>query len=241
MNHTYIKFVAGLIMIVFLSGCLYPSSERTENQVPYEDQLALVQSAVEKYQKTTNGMLPIDTKPAETPIFEKYLIDFQQLKDSHILSSLPGNSFEKGGIYKYVLTDVENNPQVKLIDLRITDELRNVFNKIDSYRAKHTYPPFGKEITKGVYTINYKKIGMKHEPYVVSPYSDQNLPVVMDAKGDIYVDYRIDLQQALDAHDHNFQNGDDIRYIIAENSPFVPAYSLPYTVENNKPVFMINY
>ena len=35
--------------------------------------------------------------------------------------------------------------------------------------------------------------------------------------------------------------GEDIRYLIANESPVLPAYSLPYTVdENNDVIFMYN-
>lgn len=239
MNHTYFKLLMGLCIITFLSGCLYPSDELSENQIPYEDQLDSVQNAIETYQSNNNGMLPIETKDNQTPIFEKYMIDFQTLKDHNIMSSLPSNSFEKGGVYKYVLINPEDHVQVKLIDLSITDEVRKVHMELNTYRSKHLYPPFGKEIAKGIYSLNYEKLDMDHEPYVVSPYSNQNLPIVIDTDGELYVDYRIDLQKALEENDHTYKNGDDIRYIIPEDSPFVPVYSLPYTIEKDEPVFML--
>src|SRR5699024_5305340 len=111
---------------------------------------------------------------------------------------------------------------------------------LNNYRSKKLYPPFGKEVAKGVYRINYEKLGFKNEPYVVSPYSNENLPIVMDANGEIYIDYRIDLQKALNEFDHDYEEGEDIRYIIAENTPFVPVYSLPYTALNQEPIFMIH-
>jgi len=239
-KHTYLKVTISLCMIVLLTGCLYPSNKLSENQMPYEDQLEIVQNAVNSYQSNANGALPIVTKENDTPIFEKYIIDFQMMKDQNVLSSIPSNAFESGGIYKYVLIHPDDDPQVKLIDLNITEEIRKIYTKISSYRSKHLYPPFGKEIAKDVYTINYEKIGMEHEPYIVSPYSQKNLPIVLAASGDLYVDYRIDLKQALTDHEHDYKNGDDIRYIIAENSPFVPVYSLPYTIEDDQPVFDTN-
>src|SRR5699024_7925410 len=84
---------------------------------------------------------------------------------------------------------------------------------------------------------DYTKLGLKNPPKVVSPYSKENLPIIMDRDGELYIDYRIDLYNALNEYDHNYKNGDDIRYILAENTPFVPVYSLPYTVENGEPVF----
>lgn len=238
MKFTYKGTIAALIFVLLLSGCLYPESELAQNKVPNEDQLELVQTAVQKYQEATNGLLPIKTKPAETPVFEKYLIDFSAMKENHVLSEIPGNAFESGGIYQYTLITPEDDPRVKLIDLRITEELRRVNIKLDQFRSKNIYPPFGQEIVKGVYMINYELLGLSNQPYVVSPFSNNNLPIIMDTDGQLYVDYRIDLNHALQEYEHQYEEGDDIRLIIAENSPFVPVYSLPYTVQEGEPIFL---
>lgn len=238
MNFTYIKVFTALLVVILLTGCLYPNNELTQNKVPNEDQLELVQTAIDTYQEDTGGLMPIKTKPAETDVFEKYLIDFNILKENNIISAIPGNAFENGGIYQYTLITPDDNPRVRLIDLRITEEVRKVNVKLDIYRSKNTYPPFGKEIEKGVYTINYEALGFADEPYIVSPYSNENLPIVMDADGQLYVDYRIDLYNALEEFDHKYIEGDDIRFILAEHTPFVPAYSLPYTILNGEPVFI---
>lgn len=240
MNFKYIRIFPIFFLIFILSGCLYPENELAKNQAPNEDQLELVQRAIDKYVNEFDGLVPIKTKPSDTPIFEKYIIDFNMLKDNNFITDIPGNAFENGGIYQYVLMTPEDDPRVKLIDLRVTEEIRKVNIQLDHYRSKHLYPPFGEEVSDGIYSINYKKLGFKNEPYVVSPYSNENLPIIMDMDGKIYIDYRIDLHKALTELDHNYQEGEDIRYIIPEHTPFVPAYSLPYTIQNNEPVFMIN-
>lgn len=61
----------------------------------------------------------------------------------------------------------------------------------------------------------------------------------MDTNGQLYVDYRIDLNDALQLYDHQYEEGNDIRFILAENTPFVPAYSLPYTIHEDEPVFLL--
>lgn len=236
---TYIKKVMAICVILLLAGCLYPNNELSKNKVPNEDQLEQIQAAVEKYQEKTDGLMPIKTKEAETPIFEKYLIDFNVLKDNHYISSIPGNAFENGGVYQYTLITPDEDPRVKLIDLRVTEAIRKVNVKLDIYRSKNTYPPFGEEIENGIYTIDYTKLGFSHEQYVVSPYSDNNLPIVMDTNGQLYVDYRIDLNDALTKYEHKYTEGDDIRFILADHTPFVPAYSLPYTILDHEPTFLI--
>ncbi|MEN2766172.1 hypothetical protein [Ornithinibacillus xuwenensis] len=238
MKYTY-KTSILILMIVFLSGCMYPNSELDKNQIPNQAQLDMVQAAVDDYQEGSGGLLPIRTKSNDTPIFEKYLIDFTTLKESNSLTEIPGNAYENGGIYQYAILYPETDAQVKLIDLRITEALRSVNFRIDTYRDKNLYPPFGEQIEPGIFKVDYEKIGMDSPPTIESPYSDVTLPVVMDTAGQIYVDYRIDLNIALKEYEHDYKEGEDIRYLLAENTPFLPAYSLPYTVKDNEPIFMI--
>ncbi|GAB3791835.1 hypothetical protein [Virgibacillus kimchii] len=226
------------IMIMFiLSGCLYPESELAKNQTPNEDQLQMVQSAVEEYQEITGGLVPIQTKPSDTPIFQKYLIDFTVLQENNILTEIPGNAFENGGVYQYTLITPDDDPQVKLIDLQVTEALRRVNVQLNNYRERNIYPPFGREIGDHIFTVDYEELGMDEPATVRSPYSNENLPIVMNVDGELFIDYRIDLQKALNDFDHDFEEGDDIRYLLAENTPFVPAYSFPYTIEDGEPVF----
>lgn len=233
------------LMIVFvvisslLTGCLYPQSELAKNQVPNDAQLEMVQTAVDEYRKHTNGLLPIKTKESDVPIYEKYLIDFALLKEEQLIADIPGTAYENGGVYQYTIINPEDAPEVKVIDLQITEKLRQVNLKLNQYRVDHTYPPFGEQIDQGVYQLNYEKLGYKSEPYVVSPFSNENLPFVLDQAGELYIDYRLDLKRALDEYNHSFKNGDDIRGILEENYPILPAYSLPYTIEDNDPVFMV--
>lgn len=236
---TYIKRISVIFIVLLLTGCLYPKSELTKNEAPNEDQLEIVQTALEKYQEKTGGLMPIKTKPSDTSMFEKYLIDFNILKEKNIISDIPGNAYENGGIYQYTLITPEEDPRVRLIDLRVTEAIRKVSVKLDIYRSKNTYPPFGDEIEKGIYTIDYKELGFSNEQYVVSPYSNKNLPIIMDVDGQLYVDYRIDLTDALETYDHDYKEGEDIRWILADNTPFAPAYSLPYTILDGEPNFIL--
>lgn len=72
---------------------------------------------------------------------------------------MPGNAYENGGIYQYAIINPETNPEVKLIDLRITDALRSINLKINLYRDKHLYPPFGEVVENGIFTIDHEKLG----------------------------------------------------------------------------------
>src|SRR5699024_3787485 len=117
----------------------------------------MVQTDVEKDQEDTNGLLRIKTKEADVDIYEKYLIDFNMLKDNQLLSETPATAYENGGTYQYTLIDVEEDPTVKLIDLRLAKTVSDLNRKLNIYRSKHTYPPFGDKIENGIYELNYDK------------------------------------------------------------------------------------
>ncbi|WP_026314424.1 hypothetical protein [Heyndrickxia acidiproducens] len=219
-----------------LSGCLYPEAQKADSQVSNDEQLKAVQKAVDQYKKANKGLLPIKTKPENTPVYMKYLIDFHQLKAPKTdLAAPPANAYESGGVYQYVIIDAEKNPVVKVFDVRIPEKIRELEIRIRS----QGYPPFKKELARNVYTLDFKKLGYQTAPKVISPYSGRKLPFVVTGKGEIYVDYSKDLKQALEHSTQNFKAGEDIRSLLTENTPYVPAYSLPYTVNRkNEPVFM---
>lgn len=232
-----IKVIALLILAnFFLTGCLYPDKELAKNQVPYKDQIASVQSAVSQYQKDNGGLLPIKTREATTPIYQKYPIDFKKLIPKYLPES-PGNAFENGGIFQYVLIDVETNPTVRLFDLTIAETIREIKMRIN---ANGGYPPYKDKLSEQVYTLDFKKLGYKEEPFTVSPFTNQNLPYIAGVDGEIYVDYRMDLYKIIkDKNISNIENNKDIRNLLVEESFFVPAYSLPYFIDlkTNEPIF----
>ncbi|GAA0347400.1 hypothetical protein GCM10008967_42230 [Bacillus carboniphilus] len=235
MTKKFNVFIILLISTTILSGCLYPDSELSKNQIPYLDQLQSVQTAVNQFQEDEGGILPIKTKDAETPIYQKYLVDFSRIAPRY-LAEPPGNSFENGGIYQYVLVDVEENPTVRVFDLRIAERIREINLRIKA----NGYPPYDEILARNVYSLDFSKIGYDTPPTVVSPFTGLELPFVVNGQGELFVDYRADLYQLLRENDYDIEPGEDIRWILVEDSVFVPAYSLPYTVESNsdEPIFM---
>lgn len=221
-------------LALLLSGCMYPDSERAKNETPYEEQVVSVQSAVGQYQEASGGLLPIKTRDMDVDQFIKYPIDFAKIVPAY-MSEMPTNSFEVGGIYQYVLTDVEENPTVKLVDLRIAEAIRsvNVRKSANGGRA-----PIAEIIADNVFKLSHEAMGINEEPTVESPYTGRNLPLVVNGQGDVFVDYSMDLFSALQEYEGTIEPGQDIRFLLYEDHPVVPAYSLPYTVdENNEPVF----
>lgn len=232
-----IRFYLSVILVLLtLSGCMYPEEKLVQNQVPYKDQLDSVQSAVNQYKEANGGLLPIKTKDAETPIYRKYPIDFKKIVPRY-MAEAPGNAYENGGLFQYVLVDAETDPTVKLLDLRIAETIREIKMRINATG----YPPFKEKIAENVYTLDFKRIGYKEEPVVVSPFTNQNLHFIISTEGEIYVDYRSDLYQAIKSSQKEFEEGVDIRDILVDNSMFVPAYSLPYAIdqETGEPVFLV--
>lgn len=233
------RFIAISIMFalsaVLLSGCMYPEKELAQNQTPYKDQVQAVQSAVNDFKKDNSGILPIKTTDANTPIYQKYQIDFKKITPKY-LAEPPGNAYESGGVFQYVLIDAETNPTVKLFDLRMTETIRDLKLRIKA----GGYPPFKKKLADNVFSLDFKKLGMEKPPYVVSPYTQQNLPFVLTGDGEVYVDYRADLYRSLQNSTAALKPGEDIRWLLTKDSMFVPAYSLPYTVDSkmNEPIFL---
>lgn len=229
-------FMPVFLVLLTLTGCMYPEEKLVQNQVPYKDQLDSVQSAIDQYKEANGGLLPIKTKDLMTPIYQKYPIDFKKIVPRFIAEA-PGNAYENGGLFQYVLVDAETDPTVKLLDLRIAETIREIKMRINATG----YPPFKEQIAENVYTLDFKKIGYKEEPVVTSPFTNQNLHFIISTEGEIYVDYRSDLYQAIKSSKKEFEEGEDIRDILVDNSMFVPAYSLPYTIdkETNEPVFLL--
>ena len=50
----------------------------------------------------------------------KYPIDFKRLVPQY-MAEPPGNAYESGGVFQYVIVNAEKNPTVKIFDLRIAD------------------------------------------------------------------------------------------------------------------------
>lgn len=228
-----------LLLVVLLAGCMYPQSQKVENAVPNDMQLQSVQTAVDQFRQDTEGLLPIKNQEADVPYYQKYPIDFQKLIGKY-LEDAPGNAYENGGPFQYVLIDVEENPLVRVLDLRAAQLIQEYNLRLTMYMDSNPYLPFKEQLHTNVFTLDYEALGYDEVPLIQSPFSEAQLPIVIDSKGDLYIDYTADLKASLD-DGAIVEPGEDIRYILTEDSIFVPAFSLPYTTdENNIPVFMPN-
>jgi hypothetical protein len=228
-----------LFSILILSGCLYPNERLAKNQVPHKNQVDSVQRGVDDYQERY-GVLPIKTRDMSTSIYQKYPIDFSKLMKSNSIQGPPGNAFENGGTYQYVLVNVETDPEIKLIDLVTVDRVQDLQTRLNTYRQKHEYPPVKKVLANGRYLLDHEKLGMEEPPFVRSPFTGKNLPLIMNSDAEVFIDYSIDLYEAMQNQSHSYEEGDDIRDLLVKDSFFVPVYSVPYTVKDNEPVFLLD-
>ncbi|WP_336634085.1 hypothetical protein [Lysinibacillus fusiformis] len=232
---TFLVVIATAILLV---GCAYPEDEKRAKVTPDVDQLAAVQRAVNEYREATGGLVPIKNSELDTDLYIKYLIDFEKLMPKY-LSTIPGNAYEKGGIYQYIIWDPEHEATVKLVDLNAAERIR----EIGIRKLSTQYLPITGSSSDNVYQINYKDLGYKTEVTVKSPYSGVELPLFMTGDGELHVDYSIDLGQLLKEDKPDVKPGDDIRQLLVDKFPVVPAYSVPYTVdEKGEPVYdMVTY
>lgn len=223
------------IISILLSGCMYPKERRAENQVPSSFYLEATQKAVEQFQKDT-GVLPIVTKDMDTPIFEKYEIDFTKMMPKYI-PDVPANAFEKGGVYMYVLIDVETKPTVRLINLSVVSQVADVQQAVNRFINTKNQLPAKQDIGNGYYMIDYDAIRLK-EVQVASQVSQALLPLLMNEKGEVGIDYASDIASILRSTKAEVPKDTDPRYVMARQSVFVPAKSFPYTMDNGDPVLL---
>lgn len=218
---------------LFLSGCMYPNERKAENQIGIDQQVSLVQEAIDKFKEET-GVLPIVTKEAETPIYEKYIIDFSKMIPKYI-PYIPGAAFEQGGSFLFVLTNVEENPTVRLLDLKVVNEIGDIQSRVSYYFEKKKSLPMAGVIPGGYFKIDFKSIGVKEEKgSIESPITGDPLPVIMSSTGMVGIDYVTDLQKIKNSTKSMPIPQGDIRDLVPEHSIYVPVKSFPYSVEDGR-------
>jgi hypothetical protein len=222
------------LCFAMLTGCMYPNELRKENKVPGE-YIAVVQQAVDRYQEA-NSVPPIRNSEMDTPIYEKYVIDFKKLLDSGYLSHIPNDAFENGGNYYYVLVDVEEQPKVKLMDLVAKQQVGDLQREVEAYRLKHDALPLGEQVADSIYRLSYDLLGIK-PVQVRSPYSRQYLSLLINETGSLYIDYAPDIMLAKEKVNETVTEGSevDLRTWLVDQSYFVPVNSLPYYWVNEQP------
>lgn len=234
MKRIYKTFI-WISLLILLTGCLYPEERRIQlDQLP--EHVQRVEAAVKVYKENNEGWLPYLYREDEVKFTTKYLVDFQRLQG--YVGEIPPTAFEKGGYFIYVLTDVEKSPKVRLFDLRVNDEVSRVQPVVQMYLEKNKTLPLKEKIDDQLYTIDFEKIKM--EPIMIqSPYSSSELPLLIDDKGKVYIDYRTEAMKKLQNSKQNISPDLDLRMWLSEDSFYVPAFSPPMKLKNQEPVFDI--
>jgi hypothetical protein len=221
--------------LIFLGGCMYPDQMRKENQVEVKESILLVQQAIDSFQQA-KGVLPIKTPSENTPLYEKYVIDFAQLIRGGYLGTIPSSAFEKGGNFLYAVVNVEIDPTVKLIDLIALQTVGDVQQLVNAYRTARDELPIQSDYYPGFYTLDYQLL--RTEPkQIQSRYSSQYLGLMMREDGIVFIDYGMELMPLLQKKTQaQAEVPDDLREWLVEASYFVPTVSVPYALVNNEPI-----
>jgi hypothetical protein len=228
------RFVLILIPLL-LSGCVYGNEIKQQNAPVTGEYISVVQGAVDQYIKR-NGVPPIQNKAEDTPIYEKYLVDFTKLRNYNMISTVPTNAFENGGKAIYVLVNIETKPQVKLMDLPSYQQMLELQRQVDAFIKKNKKLPKDEAIAEHFYRLSTDKLSLK-KAQIQSPYSRQLLELVIHDSGRIAIDYTPELLKAMNKS--GLQQSDDskldLRSVLVEQAFFVPAWSYPYHWKDNQP------
>ncbi|MBP1988899.1 DUF3939 domain-containing protein [Paenibacillus eucommiae] len=233
------KLGVAALMLVWLSGCAYPGDQRKENQVNPAEFITVVQQAVDQFH-TKTGVLPIKNSDILTPLYEKYPINFGQLQQSNYLSSIPANAFENGGVFRYVLVNVETKPEVKLLDLSAYQASEEVHKQVVDFQKKHAGElPVSIQIAPDFYYVDFSKTGMK-DPNVKSTFNRQTNfnYIIQESTGVVALDYGLDIAKLIEAQSlqNSLKPDQDLRELLVTNSFFVPARSFAYTWSADQPL-----
>jgi hypothetical protein len=223
-----------ILILTSMTGCLYPNDQTPGSQVSAREAVLTAQDAVNRYKEQT-GLLPIQNAEQSVPLYEKYKIDFGKLKRMGFISQVPSAAFENGGAYQFLIIDEETKPQVKLLDLAVFQAVGNVQKKVDQYRLDHSNRnPAGDEVYPGFPEIDFGKLAMS-VPDIRSMYSHQPLNLLVNDRGQVLVDYGIDIAAALKKLSAKPTVSEDLRRLLVEASYYVPVRSPSYHLVNGEP------
>lgn len=230
---TVVACLAG--MVVLLAGCLYPKETMQQNRGAANEAVRNIQAAVDQYLEET-GLLPIHNSTPEVPKFEKFKLDFAKLQAKEMIGEIPSVAFEKGGNYYFIVINEETDPTVKLMDIVSMQKVNDIQIWVYQHVQNTGKLPKLEAVYPGFYEIDYKTLG-KTAPVLKSVYSGQTLRAVVDESGAVYLDYGIDIMQQLQKNSEvAFQKDDDLRELLADTSPFVPAKAPAYRYREGEPV-----
>ncbi|WP_440394731.1 hypothetical protein [Paenibacillus sp. SAF-054] len=227
--------VLAVLLAFSLTGCLYPDEKKTENRVSYRESVKRIQSAIDDFQKD-QGLLPIINSDGETPKYEKFRVDLDQLQKRGFIDEIPATAFEKGGSAYFLIQNEETDPTVKVMDLITVQKVNDVQRAVNQYKTAHDGKlPAGEELYPGIHRVDPELANIK-SVVLKSVYSGQDMNFMMDQAGTVYVDYAFDIMQLIDKEGLKPTPEEDLREELVKSSDYVPVKSLPYTWSGNSPV-----
>jgi len=217
-----------------LAGCLYPEDRRADNQAPPREAVRNVQAAIEQFQ-ADNGLLPIKNSSADTPVYEKFVIDFAKLERMGYVGDIPGTAYEKGGSYYFLVINEQTDPIVRLMDIVVHQQFNDLQAKVDTYRAANGgVLPAGDEAYPSFYYVDYERLG-GGVPDIRSVFSNQPLAALVHENGTVFGDYGIDVRKAVELSETEPEPNADLRELLVRQSLFVPVKSPVYAWVDGDP------
>lgn len=219
-----------------LSGCAGPQALRAQGGPPSRDAVRAVQEAVDRY-KADTGLLPIKNGDPGASFFEKFVVDFGKLQRMRYVDDIPVAAFERGGSYYFLVLDETPRPRVKLMSLRVYQQLADIEREVAAFSSKHGgLLPRGKELYPGYAAVDFAKLGRRGAD-VRSVFSGSPLPVMMDDRGRVYADYARDMMAAAQKNGlRQTAAAGDLRMLLTDRSDYVPVKSPPYRLVDGEPV-----
>ena len=210
-----------------LAGCLYPKDQLAQNRMPPRDAVRLVQAAVDDYRRDT-GLLPIKNADANTPRYEKYVVDLAKLQRTGYLADLPAAAFEKGGNYYFLLLDEETEPIVRLLNISVLQQLNDLQFRVREYAAARGGElPAGEPIYPSFAVLDFAKLGGR-KPDIRSVFSGLPINVLVHDSGEVFADYGIDIRRLVESAGTVPDPEADLRELLVRETLFVPVKSPVY-------------
>jgi hypothetical protein len=226
-------------LMTLLTGCFYPKDQLQQNQANPEEFITVVQGAVDKFRELKGGLLPIKNSTLDTHIYEKYKVDFKKLQSYRLLSTIPGNAFENGGNYIYVIVDAETEPKIKLIDVASYQAVNQIQDKVHTYISETNGKlPKSEQVSDEIYLVDFELLKID-KPIIYSPYNRNNeLNYLIHESGMVTIDYSFDLMKLIDSKSlHNeLAAEEDLRDLLIKHTPFMPIKSVPYHWSEGHPI-----
>lgn len=226
-----------ILLLIFCAGCLYRGEQQKTGPESYTESVKRVQQALDRFQEE-RGILPIFTAGEEISRYEKFRLNLNQMKQLGYLDDIPTAAFEQGGDVYFLVIDEETDPIVKVMDLNTVQKVNDVQRQVELYRSKQggRLPVQGeKEVYPGLYEVDLL-LAQASQYELLSVYSSQVLPYLVDQAGHVYVDYAYDIMQAIDQSGHLPKGDEDLRRWLTDRWAQVPVKSLPYRWANGAPM-----